>query len=63
MTSESSKLMALIQQAIEDGVITNREYHDILAQAAADGREDAEERAILANFHEMIANGTVKRTA
>jgi len=63
MASESSKLIELIQRAIEDGVITNREYHDIMAQAAADGREDAEERAILANLHEMIANGTVKRTA
>ncbi len=62
MASQSSKLIALIQQAIEDGVITSKEYHDIVAQAAADGIEDAEERAILANLHEMIANGTVKRT-
>ena len=59
--SESSKLIVLVNKAIEDGIVTNKEYHDILAQAAADGREDLEEKAILANFHEMIANGTVKR--
>lgn len=63
MTTESNKLMTLVKHAIEDGVITYKEYQEILAQAAADGREDAEERAILANLHEMIANGTVKRTA
>ena len=62
MTTESEKLRILINQAIEDGVVTTEEYNQILAQAAADGIEDAEERALLANLQEMIADGTVKRT-
>jgi len=61
--TESDKLLEVIKKAIEDGLITNQEYHEIVAQAAADGREDLEERAILANLHEMIANGTIKRVA
>ncbi|PLX84063.1 MAG: hypothetical protein C0614_05325 [Desulfuromonas sp.] len=63
MASESDKLREMINKAIEDGLVTNKEYNQILAQAAADGREDFEERALLANLQEMIANGTVKRTA
>ena len=63
MSRESDKLLEVIKKAIEDGVVTNKEYHEIFAQAAADGREDLEELAILANLHEMIANGTVKRVA
>jgi len=63
MTSESEKLRILINKAIEDGIVTTAEYNQILTQAGADGQEDAEERALLANLQEMIANGTVKRTA
>ena len=63
MSRESDKLLELIKTAIEDGVVTNQEYHQILAQAAADGREDPEERALLSNLQEMIANGTLKRVA
>ena len=63
MTTESEKLRILINKAIEDGVVTTAEYNQILAQAAADGFEDAEERALLANLQEMIANGTVVRAA
>jgi Asp-tRNA(Asn)/Glu-tRNA(Gln) amidotransferase B subunit len=61
MTRESDKLLKLINEAIADGVITGKEYHEILAQAAADGREDPEELALLQNLQEMISNGTVKR--
>ena len=63
MSRESDKLLELINKAIEDGVVTNQEYHQILAQAAADGREDPEERALLSNLQELIANGSVKRVA
>ena len=63
MSRESDKLLQMIKQAIEDGVVTNEEYNRILAQAAADGREDPEELALLSNLQEMIANGTVKRVA
>ncbi len=63
MSRESDKLLEMITQAIEDGVVTNGEYHRILAQASADGREDPEELALLSNLRELIANGTVKRVA
>ncbi|MDT8420107.1 MAG: hypothetical protein RQ754_06715 [Desulfuromonadales bacterium] len=63
MPREADKLRELIKKAIEDGVVTSKEYNDILSQAGADGHEDAEERALLANLQGMIADGTVKRTA
>ena len=63
MASEADKLKELIKKAIEDGIVTSKEYHEILSQAGADGHEDPEERALLANLQEMIANGSVKRTA
>jgi hypothetical protein len=63
MSRESDKLLEMIKQAIEDGVVTNEEYTRILAQAAADGREDPEELALLNNLQELIASGTVKRVA
>lgn len=63
MSRESDKLLELIKNAIEDGVVTNKEYHHILAQAAADGQEDPEERALLSNLQELISNGTVRRVA
>lgn len=63
MATESEKLNELIKKAIEDEVVTTKEYNEIFTQAAADGYEDAEERALLAKLQEMIADGTVKRTA
>jgi len=63
MSRESDKLLELIRKAIEDGVVTSQEYHQILAQAAADGHEDSEERALLSNLKELISSGAVKRVA
>lgn len=63
MATETEKLHELIIKAIDDGVVTSKEYNDILAQAGADGHEDVEERALLAKLQEMIADSTVKRTA
>ncbi len=63
MATEADKLRELINKAIEDGVVTSKEYHEILAQSGADGHEDAEERALLASLQAMIADGSVKRTA
>ena len=63
MSRESDKLHDLIKKAIEDGLVTSKEYNQILAQAAADGQEDPEERALLSSLQELISNGTVKRVA
>lgn len=63
MSKESDKLFELIQRAIQDGVVTNEEYHQIISQTAEDGREDLEERALLSNLQELIASGCIKRVA
>ena len=63
MATEAEKLNELINKAIADGIVTSKEYNEILSQAGADGYEDPEERALLAKLQEMIADGTVKRTA
>ena len=63
MSRESDKLLEIIKKSIEDGIVTNEEYHQIISQAAADGLEDAEERALLSNLQELIASGAVKRVA
>ncbi len=54
-------LKKLINEAISDCEITRAEYEQILRDACADGCVDNEEQALLAQFHEMIDNGTIKR--
>ena len=61
MQKQGCTLREMIEQAIEDEKITAAEYDRIIHQAHADGIVDAEEKALLANLHEMIANGTVRR--
>jgi len=63
MATEADKLRGLINKAIADGIVTSKEYNEILAQSGADGHEDPEERALLASLQAMIADGSVKRTA
>ena len=57
------RLSKLIKKAIRDLVVTNEEYDEIMAEAAADGVVDSQETALLRQLHDMIANGTVKRIA
>lgn len=62
--SESAhRLAAMIKKAIADGVITHTEYDRIMMIADEDGHHDAEERSLLSHLQELIASGTVKRTA
>lgn len=61
MTTPGEKLSEVIKKAIADLEITPSEYEAILAQADEDKVLDSEERALLQQLHEMIANGTVKR--
>jgi uncharacterized membrane protein YebE (DUF533 family) len=56
-----AKLAAMINKAIEDGKLTNTEYERILAVANADGVIDAQERQLLGQLQEMLANKTVVR--
>lgn len=54
-------LKQLIDSAISDLEITPIEYQQIMDHAMEDGHLDAEEKALLAQFHEMLSNGTIQR--
>ncbi len=63
-TSDSAKILArAINLAIEDHIITNSEYEDILHIANEDGIIDPEERALLSQLQDMIADRSVRRVA
>jgi hypothetical protein len=55
------KLAEMIKKAIEDGKLTNSEYEQILALAEADGVIDRQEKRILTQLQEMLADKSVVR--
>ena len=55
------KLGDLISKAIKDLELTNSEHQKIVAMAHADGVIDPQERQLLGQLQQMIANGTVKK--
>ena len=55
------KLGELISKAIKDLELTTSEHQQIVALAHADGTIDPQERQLLGQLQEMIANGTVKK--
>lgn len=64
MSGESGKkLIELIEKAMADLEITPAEYQEIMSTAGADHTEDPREQALLAEFHGMISNGTIRRVA
>ena len=60
-SKSAGSLKELINAAISDLEITPKEYQQILDHAQADGHLDKEEEALLAQFHQMINDGTLKR--
>lgn len=60
-SKSAEELKKIINDAISDLEITPEEYHKIMEHAHADGHLDKEEQALLANFHQMLHNGTIKR--
>ncbi len=60
-SKSAGTLKELINAAISDLEITPQEYQQIMDYAQADGHLDKEEQALLAQFHQMINNGTLKR--
>jgi len=63
-TSSGANILAVaINRAIEDHIITTSEYEEILRIANEDGVIDPEERALLSQLQEMIADRTVRRMA
>lgn len=55
------KLGELIKKAIDDCEMTTSEHQQIVALAHADGVIDEQERELLGQLQQMIANGTVKK--
>lgn len=60
-SKSAGSLKDLINAAISDLEITPQEYQQIMDHAQADGHLDKEEAALLAQFHAMINNGTLRR--
>jgi hypothetical protein len=54
-------LKQIINDAISDLEITPDEYNRIMQAANEDSHLDKEEAALLAQFHQMLNNGTIKR--
>ena len=63
VSKSAEKLKKLIIAAIDDHVITRAEYDEIIHLATEDGVVDSQERALLAQLQDMIANKTVKFVA
>ncbi|MBN2078118.1 MAG: hypothetical protein JW838_04075 [Spirochaetes bacterium] len=61
VTKSGLALADAIKKAIDDHVVTNAEYEEIYNIALEDGRIDSLEKALLAEFKEMIANKSIKR--
>ncbi len=60
-STSATDLNTLIKRAIADLEITHTEYQEIMNQAHDDGVIDPEEKTLLAQFQQMISNGTLKR--
>lgn len=61
LTKSGEELAAVIKRAIDDHVITNAEYEEIIELAHKDGVIDSHERVLLQELKNMIADKTVKR--
>jgi len=60
MSKSGHKLRELIEKAIEDHLITRKEYDSIIALATEDGHIDKHEQALLNQLQEMIEFKEVK---
>jgi tellurite resistance protein len=53
------KLAELIKKAIKDAKLTNSEYDKIMMLADADGIIDSQEKRLLSQLQELLANKSV----
>lgn len=60
-SKSATSLKQIINDAISDLEITPDEYNRIMQAAGEDSHLDKEEKSLLAQFHQMLANGTIKR--
>lgn len=63
LTKSGKSLEELIKRAIDDHVIKNSEYEEIIELAHKDGKIDAHERVLLQELNDLIADKSVKRVA
>ncbi|MBP7737536.1 MAG: hypothetical protein KA369_16265 [Spirochaetes bacterium] len=61
LTKSGKTLEEVIKKAIEDHVITNAEYEEIIHLAHEDGVIDKHEKILLNELKDMISDKTVKR--
>jgi uncharacterized membrane protein YebE (DUF533 family) len=60
VSESANRVRELILKAIEDHVLTQDEYDEILMAATEDGHIDAQEQALLSELQNMIQDGSVK---
>lgn len=61
VTKSGKKLEEVIRKAIDDHVITTSEYEEIIHLAHEDGALDFHEKALLKEFHNLIAEQVITR--
>jgi hypothetical protein len=62
-SDSAERLSEMIKTAMEDGKLSTREHNKIMAIADEDGILDSQEKRLLAQLQDMLANGTIKRVA
>lgn len=60
VTESNERLRSLIDQVIEDGIITHAEYDSILHIVTEDGHIDGQERAMIRQLQELIEDKTIR---
>jgi pyrimidine operon attenuation protein/uracil phosphoribosyltransferase len=55
------RLAEKIKKAIADGQLTNREYEEIMTEVYADDHVDKQEKNLLSQLQELLANKSVIR--
>jgi len=61
ITKSGLELREVIEKAINDSVITNSEYEEIMNVASKNGIVDNHEQTLLGQLQRLLENGTVKR--
>ena len=61
LTKSGMELRDVIEKAIQDCVITNSEYEEIMKLANKDGMIDDHEQRLLSQLQGLLENGTLKR--
>lgn len=61
VTKGGKKLEEVIRKAIDDHVITQAEYEEIIHLGHEDGVLDLHEKALLKEFHSLISEKVIRR--